>query len=137
MAVRATRKAAAKRYTLRMLGLMLAYMVILFAVGWAFHHHQLPAGPLRYLAAAAPALPIIGVIWAMQRFIEEEDDEYQRLLHGRTQAVATGVTMAVCTVWGLLEIYGGVPKAGMFWVFLVWMVALPPSQWWVCWRASR
>ncbi len=131
------RSVSARRYTLRMFVFMLAYMAIIWVVGWTYHHHQMPDGILRYAIAVAPALPILGVVWALQRFVEEETDEYQRMLHGRVQSLATGVTLALCSAWGFLEVYGDVPKIGMMYVFMVYVVAIVPCQAWVQWRARR
>ncbi len=129
--------AAARRYTLRMFCFAVAYVAVILAVGWTYHHHQMPDGALRYAIAAAPALPILGVIWAMQRFVDEETDEYQRMLQARIQAMATGVTLALCTAWGFLEVYADVPKVGMMYVFMIYVLALIPCQMWVHWRAAQ
>ncbi len=128
---------AARRYTLRVAGFMVVYVAILWIVGWTYHHGRMPDGVLRYLFAAAPALPVFGVIWAMQRFVQDETDEYIRMLRGRAHALAAGLTVAICTVLGFLEDYGGVAHLDMVFVFVIFVVALGPSQAWVNWRAGR
>ena len=131
------KKPSARRYTLRMLGFMGLYMVVLLSVGWLYHNGRLPDAPWRWVIAALPAIPIFGAIWAIQRFVEEEDDEYLRLLMSRAHSLSTGLTVAACTVWGFLENYGGAPQVGMMWVFPIYAVSLPPAQAFTRWRAGR
>ena len=40
----------------------------------------LVSGPAAYVLAIVPALPVIGVFWAVMRFLIEEPDEFVRLM---------------------------------------------------------
>lgn len=98
------RSPAARRYLARLLVLMTSYIALLFASIWLFRHAH-PAGALAYALAIAPALPIIGVFWAVMRFITEEQDEYLRMLLVRQCLIATGFCLAVTTVREFLQIF--------------------------------
>jgi hypothetical protein len=128
---------ATRRYILRMASAMLAYLVILYAVGWAYHHGELPDGPVRYLIAAAPALPVFWAIWAMMRFAAEEEDEYQRLLHNRAIIGSLGLTLSVCVVWGLLQSYAGAGPVNLIYVFNLYWIAQLFATLWIRIRAHR
>ena len=65
--------------------------------------HQLLAGPVAYLAAVLPALPIIGIFAAIGRYLVEEQDEYLRMLMVRQTLWASAFALSVATVWGFLE----------------------------------
>jgi hypothetical protein len=115
--------AAQRAYQRRAVPLMLAYVVALSAALW-LHDRIAPAGPLTVALAVLPALPLIGMIWAMGRLLVEEQDEYLRSLHVRQFMIATGFMLAVTCVWGFLETFGLVPHVPMYWAFIIWCAGL-------------
>jgi hypothetical protein len=126
---------ATRRYLLRMLVSTGAYLAILSGVAWASRAGQLPQGPLRYALAAAPALPVLGVIWAMLRFTDEEEDEYQRYLHNRAILWAMALTLLACVVWGLMQRYAGADVVNLLDVFNFFWISLLVTTAWVRLRA--
>src|SRR5690242_5881284 len=52
------RSAAGARYLVRFLSAMTAYAVILITALW-LHEHMAPSGPLAYVLAISPALPLL------------------------------------------------------------------------------
>ena len=119
---------AARRYTVRVLGLMTLYVVVLLAVGSWFHGGSPPQGAVKYAAAAAPGLPVLGVIWAMGAYMTELPDEYQRLRLARAMLWATGLTLSACTVWGFLQTYAEAPSPPLYFVFILFMAAFGVVQ---------
>ena len=79
---------AMRRYMLRFIPAMLAYVVVLTGSILTFEHLR-PTGPLLWVVAVAPALPIIAVIAIMGLYLMEEADEFQRVdgLAGDLQAI--------------------------------------------------
>lgn len=71
-----------------------------------------------------PGLAILVWIWAMARLLIELDDEYLRMLEIRKFLVATGLTLSICSVWGVLELFVPVPALPAFMVFPMWCVGL-------------
>ena len=114
---------AQRAYLRRFLPLMGAYVVILFAAIW-LNKAVAPTGPLAVVLAILPALPLIGVVWAIGRLIVDEKDEYQRSLTVRQVIVATGFMLAVTSVWGFLETFALVPHLPMYWAFIIWCAGL-------------
>ena len=114
---------AAKAYVRRFIPMILAYVLVLVGVVW-LHRQFAPSGPAAVALAILPALPLLGVIWAIGRLLIEEKDEYQRSLHVRQFIVATGFMLAVTSVWGFLEQFGQVPHLPMYWAFIVWCAGL-------------
>ena len=108
---------ASKRYMLRMAVIMGFYVVAIFGAVWMFTHSP-PQGALRYLVAAAPSLPILGVIWAVGMYFKEEDDEYLRLRLATTSLWATGITLAAASVWGFLENFDTVQHLPLYFAFV-------------------
>lgn len=108
---------AGRRYVARMIPLMVLYVAALFGVTWLFNTDP-PEGGLRYLVAVLPALPIIGVIWAVGMYLHEEDDEYLRMKVAATSLWATGLTLAAASVWGFLEQFETVPHIPLYYAFV-------------------
>lgn len=113
---------AARRYTVRLAVLMTVYVALLLFAKLMFKH-GMAQGIVAYIVALLPALPILGVFWAVMRLIVEEKDEFVRLLHVRQSLVATGFCLTVMTGWEWLQNFDLVPQgnggfgAAFFWFF--------------------
>ena len=116
-------------YNRRMLPLAAAYIVVLLGV-ILMHDRLHVTGPALYLIAILPALPLIGVVWALGRFLIEETDEYQRALAVRKMLVATGFLLVLATIWGFLEEFGLVPHLPAYWCFITWCIGLGVGAGW-------
>lgn len=125
---------AGMAYNRRMLPLSAAYVVVLLGAILLQRHHPL-SGPALYAIAVLPALPLIGIVWALGRFLIEETDEYQRALAVRKMLVATGFLLVVATIWGFLEEFGLAPHLPAFWCFIVWCLGLGLGAVWTKVRA--
>ncbi len=124
---------AFKRYQVRVIGASLLYAVALCGAVWLFKH-QPPTGALRYVVAAAPAVPLVGIIVAMGLFLREEDDEFQRRLMVEQMLWSTGATLTVATVWGFLENFGLTPHYEAYWGAVVWFAMFGLARFVVRWR---
>lgn len=115
---------AIRRYTIRLAVLMSLYVILIFAAGWTFRHGEI-AGLPAYALAIAPALPIIGVFWAVMRLLVEESDEYVRMLHFRQSLFAMGFCLTVMTIWEFLQNYDLAPAGnGGFGAAFFWFIGL-------------
>ena len=115
---------AMRRYLIRLASLMTIYMITLFAAVYAFRHN-LVSDPIAYPLAILPALPIIGVFWAVMRLLVEEPDEFLRMLFVRQALIATGFCLTIMTIWEFLQNFDLVPPGnGGFGAAFVWFVGL-------------
>lgn len=103
------------RYTIGLGITMALYVAILFASIWLIKTYA-PTGPLLYLTAIAPALPIGGSILVFLRFIDDVD-EYVRAITIRRFVTATGLTLFICTAWGFLSSNADVPAMPLYLVY--------------------
>ncbi|MEA3053061.1 MAG: hypothetical protein QOG72_1964 [Sphingomonadales bacterium] len=117
------RSPARRRYNYRVLGLSLAYAAALIGVSFVFRASH-PGGPLAWLLALLPALPLVGIFAAMGRYLVEEGDEYLRALVVRQSLVATGFMLIVTTCWGFLQSFGQVPQVDFYWAAILWFGGL-------------
>lgn len=115
---------ARRRYFVRLVGFMALYMALLIPIAWSQPRGYWPDGPLRYALAVLPAIPVMGVIWTILRYVVEEEDEYQRHLHVQAALVATGVTLSIATAWSFLARYAGVPAQNGMYVFVIFCAVL-------------
>lgn len=114
---------AFKRYNIAVVALGAAYCVLLVSAELLVHRHIL-TGPLAYVAAVLPALPIIGMFGAIGRYLIEESDEYLRMLMVRQSLVASGFALSVSTIWGFLESFDLVAHLDSYWVAVAWFGGL-------------
>ena len=115
---------AFRRYTYGMMLLMTAYVVVLVGVNHYFDTDR-PLGAVAYLAAALPALPIVGVFVIIGRLLVDlRTDEYVRMLLVRQTLVATAFALTVATVWGFLEAFDLAPHFEAYWFAVLWFAGL-------------
>ena len=118
------RSPAVRRYVIRLAILLTLYLVSLFIAVKLFRSGAVTGVPA-YALAIAPALPVIGVFWAVMRLLVEEPDEFIRLLHVRQSLFATGFCLSVMTVWEFLQNFDLVaPGNGGFGAAFFWFVGL-------------
>ncbi len=132
-----TDKPALRRYRARNGIALAAYMAILLPAAWARHSHVLPPGPWGWVIPGLAAVPLLIVIWSNLAYLEEEEDEYLRMLRVRTWVVATGLTLAVTTVWGLVQAFHATGPVELWWVIVLHSFFQGPANIWVRWRAAR
>lgn len=117
------RSPAYRRYFRRHIGFTVVYVTAIALASWLVPDDAGPSvGPV--LLALLPGLAVIGWIWAMGRLLVELDDEYMRMLEVRKFIIATGITLAVVSVWGIIELYTTVPRLPVFFVFPLWCAGL-------------
>jgi len=126
---------AARAYIRRFIPAMILY-VLLVATATQLSETEFGRGPAAWGIAVLPALPLLYVFWIIGRYIADQHDEYLKLLEVRKALVATGLTLAVTTVLGFLEIYAQMPHVPMFFVPVIWFAGLFAGQV-VNWIAER
>jgi len=114
---------AIKRYTSRVIVLSLTYAALLFGAVYLFVHHLL-SGPIAYVAAVLPALPIIGIFVAIGRYLVEVNDEYLRDQFVRQALIASGFALSIATAWGFLENFDLVPHVYAYYAAILWFAGL-------------
>jgi len=114
---------AQRRYNKRVIVLSLIYAVALIGAVYAFKHHLL-GGPVAWLAAILPALPIIGIFAAIGLYLVEEQDEYVRMLMIRQTLWASGFALSLATIWGFLESFDLVGHVESYYVAVLWFGGL-------------
>lgn len=119
--------AAGKRYQRRVLITMSIYMITLFAcVHWVHHAH--PVGWALYVISLLPAIPIIAVLVVMGRYLQEETDEFLRMLTVRSLVVATGAVLAMIVVSDFLRSIAERGPIPPFIEFAVFFLAFGAAQ---------
>ena len=114
---------AQRRYFGRMIPITILYGFAVFFAS-SIIPDDAAATPLTIAVALVPALAVSGFIWAMGSYLTELTDEYVRLLEVRKALVATGLTLALASGWGILELFTDVPRIPLFFVFPVWCLGL-------------
>jgi len=117
------RSAASRRYKLRsILGAAIYIGGVLIATVLIPDHAPPSAGPIALAVLAGSG--VLVWIWALARYLGELEDEYLRMLQVRGMLVATGVTLGVTSVWGLVELFTTAPRLPVFFVYPIWCLGL-------------
>lgn len=128
---------AVRRYQMRLAGFMAAYFGAIVGVGMLFRAHP-PTSWIAVAIAILPALPILGVFWAVMRLTVEEPDEYLRHQFVRQCMIATAFCLAVTTVWQSLINYDVLPPGnGGFGPAFFWFLGLGLGAIWNAWADRR
>ena len=115
---------AKRRYLLRVAAAGGIYLASLFSADHLIENVGVSA-PLAWVLAIVPGLAVAGFLWAIGMYIIEQTDEFLRMLMVRQSLIATGVALAVASVWGFLEQYELVGHVEAYWIFVLWCLALP------------
>jgi hypothetical protein len=113
--------AAKKRYQRAVYRWMAGYAVILFSCVWLIRHesgHKF----LLYLWSVLPALPILGVMWEMSRYLRDETDEFQRWQVTQSILAGAAALLAAVTVNDFLRAFAdshGLPPFALYMIFFV------------------
>ena len=116
-------KSAYRVYLRRMVVAAVLYIAASF-IAVKLLHHNAPVSPLAVSLALLPGLAVLLMLYAIGRLLIDLDDEFLRMLEVRKALIATGVTLATSSVWGLLEMLTMVPKLEVFWIFPIWCAGL-------------
>jgi len=114
---------ASSRYMKRMMFVTIVYIGGVFLAEFLFDHYAL-SGVVAVAAALVPAAGAVGFIWAIGRYLLEEEDEYVRMRETRKFLMATGFMMVIVTVYGFLEQYDLVPHVPAYYAFVLWCLGL-------------
>ncbi len=111
-----TNNPAARRYV-RRFALAMFFYVLFIVVSVSVFARRHPTGPLAYVLAVLPAVPIIGMIAIFGLYLKEEKDELQRAIGVQALLWSTGATLSLTTVCGFLEGFVHVPHLQLLWVY--------------------
>ena len=118
---------ATRRYTLRTMAAMFFYVIFIYVAVSAFRHGH-PEGISAYVLALLPALPVVGVLVGVGLYLAEERDEFRRSVFVQSMVWGIGVTLAVTTVWGFLELFLSVPHLDLYLIFPLFWLAVGISS---------
>lgn len=114
---------AMRAYNRRMIFASLAYVVLLLG-GVAIARNYAPPAAVRVVLAVAVAAPILFMIRAMARLLREERDEYLRMRIVEQTLIATGIVLAVATIYGFLNVFDLAPRVDAYWAVPLWGLSL-------------
>jgi hypothetical protein len=118
------RSPARNRYLFRLFMLMASYLTLLLVAVTSIRGAGV-TGVGAWALAIAPALPVIGIFWAVIRLLIEEPDEFIKLLHVRQCLVATGFCLSALTILEFLQSFQLItPGTHGFGAVIWWFIGL-------------
>jgi len=109
---------AGKVYQRRTMVTMSCYLLVVLAAALAVRHLH-PKGWLLYVLAVLPALPLIVYLLVLGRYLQEETDEYVRLMTMRSLLAGTGALLITIVISDFLRSFA---ETGVFPPFVLFMV---------------
>ena len=119
---------ARKRYQRDVLRFMSAYAVVLLCSSW-FVKHDGAEKFFLYFWSLLPAIPVVGVILRMGRYLREETDEYQKLMEMQAILVGTAALLVTEVVSGFMRSFAKMGPLPPFSGFLIFCVGTASTQW--------
>lgn len=123
MNVQTVRNPAYRAYFRRMMVSAGLYVAAIFAAA-SLLDHRAPVSVMAIGVALLPGLAVLLMIYAIGRLMIELEDEFLRMLVVRQALVATGITLSITSVWGMLEIFTDLPRLEVFFAFPIWCLGL-------------
>ena len=127
---------ASVRYTRRIVISSLLYVLGL-GIAITLDRRMELTGAMALVIALLPVLPIFGMIWAMARYIIEEQDEFLRHRAIMAALIGLAAVLGIASFWGFLEQFRLVPHAYGWWALPIWAIAMGLAQGILGWRDRR
>ena len=118
---------AQRRMRRRSIPIIALYFALFFLVDWLFYQHRVH-GPGIWLLAVLPAFPLIGAIFLLGQYLREETDEFNRAVITEAMLWGTGLTMALTTAWGFIEMFIPGVHVPLLWVFPAFCLSFAVSK---------
>lgn len=111
--------AAGRKYVFRTMAFMSGYVAInVAAIFGAFD--DIGSTPAAWALALTVSAPVVGQIWATLSLMRDSD-EFVRAVTAKQFIVASGLAMAIASVWGFGESYADAPHVDAWIIYpLFW-----------------
>jgi hypothetical protein len=106
---------------------MSIYVVLVFVAALYVKHFS-PHGWLLYFWALLPAIPVISLIGVMGLYLQEEKDEYLRMLTTRSLLVGTAVLIGTLVVSDFLRSFAKGGPLPPFMAYVMFFLAFGATQ---------
>ena len=107
-----------QKFRIRAFLFMGAYVAVNIAAITGAFDDMKPRGAWGF--SLAVAAPVIGHIWSYLIWMRDSD-EFVRAITAKRFIVATGVTLAITSIWGFMELYAKAPHISAAMVYpLLW-----------------
>jgi uncharacterized membrane protein len=106
---------------------MSIYVAVLFGAIWIVKHTH-PHGWLLYAISVVPALPLLAFMGAMGVYLQEEKDEYIRLVTMRSLVAGTAVLLMVIVVSDFLRVISDAKPLAPFASWVTFFMAFGVAQ---------
>ena len=127
MSTYGTPTSAGKRYQRRVMVAMSLYVAVMYVAVWIVKHTH-PHGWLLYTIALVPALPMLATLGALARYLQEEKDEYLRLISMRSLLVGSATLLTVLVVNDFLRSLSGAAAIPPFASWVIFFVTFSVAQ---------
>lgn len=111
--------------------LLVGYVVVLIASALIVKHGA-GQGVARYFWSVLPTIPIVAIIVRMGKYLQDETDEYVRLLQMQSILAGTGALLTALLISDFLRAFAHAPDFApfvLFFCFAAGMALMQVVQW--------
>ena len=122
---------ARKRYQRDVRWFMVGYFVVLIASALIVKY-WVGQGVARYFWSVLPTIPIVAIIFRMGKYLQDETDEYVRLLQMKSILAGTGALLTALLISDFLRAFANAPDFAPFVLFFCFaggMAIMQLVQW--------
>jgi hypothetical protein len=119
--------AAKKRYERDVMRFMALYVVVILCAAW-FVKHDGGEKFFLYFWSIVPAIPVLAVMVRMGRYLQEEKDEYLRLLVMQAILVGTAALLGSLVVSDFLRSFANTGALPPFVSFIIFCAGMAVTQ---------
>ena len=118
---------AEKKYLKRLIWAMSVYLVVVLLTTLLVRHGYV-TGWLLYVVAVVPCIPVLRLIHVLALYVQEETDEFQRLLVVRSILCGGAAMLVVAAFSDFLRSYTKIGELPPFTMFMVFWVVFGLAQ---------
>ena len=115
---------AYKTYRRDSMALGIVYGLLIFLSAWCVKHH-VPDGVFwLYFWSVLPAVPLVGMVARLARYLSDETDEYQRLMMMQSLLIGTAALVITLLVNDFLRAFAKASPLDPFVAFVIFCAAM-------------
>jgi hypothetical protein len=115
---------AYKTYQRDSMVLGIAYALLIFLSAWCVKHHVPEGKPWLYFWSLLPAVPLVGMVARLAKYLNDETDEYQRLMMMQSLLIGTAALVITLLVNDFLRAFAKASPLDPFVAFVIFSAAM-------------
>ena len=119
-----TNTKAYKTYQRDSMAFGIVYALLVFLSAWCVKHHVPDGRFWLYFWSLVPAVPLMGIVGRLAKYLNDETDEYQRLMTMQSLLIGTAALVITLLVNDFLRAFAKASPLAPFVAFVIFSAAM-------------